>query len=101
LAGRKGGKAPVIIKRPARAQAHPRVHVPEAVPLPKGPIRQAPPVVAPFAPNGAEPNEVPDELSQIRALLFPPPIDGVSNWGIPPPPDEDPNPELLVGVISQ
>lgn len=51
---------------------------------------QHPTVTAPSLPD------VPDELSQIRAMLFPPTLDGVANWGILPPPDVEPNPELQV-----
>lgn len=35
-----------------------------------------------------------DELSEIRALLYPGPIQGLSDWGIPPTPDEACDPEL-------
>lgn len=37
-----------------------------------------------------------DELSEIRALLHPGPIQGLSDWGIPPTPDEACDPELEV-----
>ena len=37
-----------------------------------------------------------DELSRIRALLQPPPIEGVDDWGIPPESSEPCDPALFV-----
>ena len=37
-----------------------------------------------------------DELSRIRALLQPPPIQGVDDWGIPPESSEPCDPALFV-----
>ena len=37
-----------------------------------------------------------DELSRIRALLVPPPIQGVDDWGIPPESSEPCDPALFV-----
>lgn len=42
--------------------------------------------------------EVQDELSRIRALLRPPPIPGVEDWGIPPECDESGDPAIAVGI---
>ena len=37
-----------------------------------------------------------DELTRIRALLHPPPIQGVDDWGIPPESSEPCDPALFV-----
>jgi hypothetical protein len=40
--------------------------------------------------------EHPDELSEIRSLLRPPPIPGVDDWGIPPESTEPYDPAIKV-----
>lgn len=42
-----------------------------------------------------EPIEI-DELGKIRALLRPPPIHGVRDWGIPPEPEGECDPDIEV-----
>lgn len=40
-----------------------------------------------------------EELTRIRRLLRPPPIPGISDWGIPPEPDEECDAELEARII--
>jgi len=62
------------------------------------------PVVTPDQPNATmatssflgNSEEPPDELSRIRALLCPPSIPGVVDWGIPPPSTEPCDPAIEV-----
>ena len=42
------------------------------------------------------PEQRADDLERIRALLLPPPIDGIENWGIPEPSTEPPEPAIEV-----
>jgi len=44
--------------------------------------------------------EAEEEEAHLRALLRPPPIDGVENWGIPPPPDEPCDPALVAKLAQ-
>lgn len=44
--------------------------------------------------------EVQDELSRIRALLRPPPIPGVEDWGIPPECDESGDPAIATKLAQ-
>jgi HCNGP-like protein len=47
------------------------------------------------------PSEEPqDELSRIRALLRPPPIPGVEDWGIPPESTEPADPAITVSLLA-
>jgi hypothetical protein len=48
--------------------------------------------------NGAS-EEPQDELSRIRALLRPPPIPGVDDWGIPPESNEPVDPAIAVSLF--
>ncbi|KZO95343.1 HCNGP-domain-containing protein [Calocera viscosa TUFC12733] len=41
-----------------------------------------------------------DEEAHLRALLRPPPVDGVDNWGIPARPDGEPDPALVAKLAK-
>ncbi|KAG8720747.1 hypothetical protein FRC08_018288 [Ceratobasidium sp. 394] len=70
--------------------------------------RETPPQQTPVEPNlqdlslGPNPTSTSDggELAQIRALLQPPPIPGLENFGIPPPSEDKVDPELAVSSTS-
>lgn len=49
--------------------------------------------------NGGNGGEL-DELSRIRALLHPPSTPGIPDWGIPPEPEEECDPELEARVMT-
>jgi len=49
--------------------------------------------------QNATPEEPQDELSRIRALLRPPPIPGVDDWGIPPESNEPGDPAIAVSLL--
>ena len=106
-AGRRVPKAQVIIKRPTSnyKNLHPRSHISDDL------LREeVSPAAGPSAPRDnlspknattsgqADPpdDEPPDEMSQIRALLLPPPIEGTEDWGIPPESAEPCDPALQV-----
>lgn len=110
-AGRRVTKAQVIIKRPTVSykNLHPRSHISDDL------LREeAPPAAGPSAPRdnlspknastsgqaNSPDDEPPDEMSQIRALLLPPPIEGTEDWGIPPEPTEPCDPALQVIFFS-
>ncbi|KAF7798477.1 hypothetical protein EIP86_009698 [Pleurotus ostreatoroseus] len=89
-----GLKAQVIIRRPAHVKTHPRAPLPDDEPGPSSvavPTFSQPPADEEDEPRAPTP---PDELTQIRALLRPPPIPGVDDWGIPPPPTGACDPEI-------
>lgn len=106
-AGRRVPKAQVIIKRPTSSykKLHPRSHISddllreEASPAagPSAPRDNLSPKHASIAGQSNLPDdEPPDEMSQIRALLLPPPIEGTEDWGIPPESTEPCDPALQV-----
>jgi hypothetical protein len=45
-------------------------------------------------------DDAPDELALVRMRLRPPPIPGVTDWGIPPAPEGKTNPEVEVSPSS-
>ncbi|KAF8961762.1 HCNGP-like protein-domain-containing protein [Flammula alnicola] len=101
--GRRIPKSQVIIKRPTISlkNHHPRAHisddlVPDDHSQVAGPSRDGgSPMDMSSTSSHQNPSEEPqDELSQIRALLRPPPIPGVEDWGIPPESPEPCDPAL-------
>ncbi|KAJ7665891.1 HCNGP-like protein-domain-containing protein [Mycena polygramma] len=84
---RKLSKSQIIIRRPAtQLKSHPRAVIADEI-LEAPPKRSEPQASTSGTQNAvasssqADPQ---DELSRIRALLQPPPIPGVDDWGIPP-----------------
>ncbi|EIN08652.1 HCNGP-domain-containing protein [Punctularia strigosozonata HHB-11173 SS5] len=80
----------VVIRRPAHVKVHPRKHSPsppeDDVPGPStSTLRPAPSTQQP---------EHGDSAARLRALLHPPPIPGVADWGIPPAPSAPPDPAI-------
>ena len=118
-------KSQIVIRRPAHAHAHtkshrPRVPLLDDEPEPEvagtgtGEPEAGPSEVPTFSqpPDDDDmsmsddipglnhaPSEEPDELARIRALLRPPPIRGVDDWGIPPEPQGACDPEIEVRVF--
>jgi hypothetical protein len=94
-------KSQVIIRRPAQLKGHPRAHISEDI---ADDSKQASTSTSPSLPSAALPSsnvqgiveEHPDELSQIRHLLRPPPIPGMDDWGIPPESTEPCDPAIKV-----
>lgn len=82
-------RPPVIIKRPARVLAHPRVHEDDLAPASSSETMET---------DAAPASDPPDEMAHIRALLRPPPIPGATDWGIPPEPTGPPGTEIQVGL---
>ncbi|PPQ77459.1 LOW QUALITY PROTEIN: hypothetical protein CVT26_005845 [Gymnopilus dilepis] len=88
--GRRIQKSQVIIKKPAISHKNPRVHITDEIQneqTPRAGSSLTESVTEQSSPSASQPPPpgLPaDELSQIRALLRPPPIPGVEDWGIPP-----------------
>lgn len=55
--------------------------------------------MSPSSSRAVPSNELQDELSRIRALLHPPSIPGVNDWGIPPESSEHCEPALYVRYL--
>jgi len=96
----------VVIRRSKPIKSHPRGHISEDIvedhqPNGRG---QTPPsliesVSVVSSGTVATLEEPPDDLQRIRALLYPPPIPGVANWGIPEPSTEPCNPAIEVCIL--
>ncbi|GLB45176.1 putative HCNGP-like protein [Lyophyllum shimeji] len=100
-------KSHVIIRRPpATAKTHARAHLSDEAPHDiKSPSTiQDDLSEAPMDLDTPPPSEVPaepeDELARIRALLRPPPIPGVEDWGIPPPSTKPPDPAIATKLAQ-
>jgi len=86
-------KAQVVIRRP-HVKPHPRAPLSDHTPV--------------FSQPEAGPNEAgqdvgddpEDDMSRIRALLRPPPIPGVEDWGIPPEPTGECDPEITAKLAQ-
>ncbi|KAJ6478818.1 HCNGP-like protein-domain-containing protein [Mycena vitilis] len=83
---RKLSKSQIIIRRPAiQLKSHPRaLNADEILEAPKRTEPQASTSGTQNAVASSSQTDPQDELSRIRALLQPPPIPGVDDWGIPP-----------------
>jgi hypothetical protein len=94
-------KAQVLIKRAPALKSHPRAHVSDDI---ADSARTGPESVSPGSSGEAacpapinhpsQYEEPLEELARIRALLKPPPIAGVEDWGIPPESTEPCNPAI-------
>lgn len=92
-------KSQVIIRRPTLLKSHPRAHISDDIvednTRSEGHASKSytelPPISSPSRPSSEEPA---DELSRVRALLRPPPIPGMQDWGIPPLSTEPLNPAI-------
>jgi hypothetical protein len=105
----------VIIRRPPAAtlkKQQPRAHIsdditqeltsqPEEETTRSGESGSSMDVDSSSSSQNANLEEMQDELSQIRALLRPPSIPGVLDWGIPPECDEPGNPAIAVRGFSR
>ncbi|KAJ7471328.1 HCNGP-like protein-domain-containing protein [Mycena galericulata] len=92
---RKLPKSQIIIRRPLKS--HPRTVIADEVldaPEEKREEPQASTSGAQNAVASSSSHDPLDELTHIRALLQPPPIPGVDDWGIPPPSTEPCDPAL-------
>lgn len=103
----QSNRAQVMIRRPAHTKPRPRARIdddvkkvetaaeeqPDATGLPKSTSQIT-------LSDDVEPE---DELMRIRALLHPPPIPGVDDWGIPPEASEpcDPALEVRASVVRR
>ncbi|KDR80402.1 hypothetical protein GALMADRAFT_154027 [Galerina marginata CBS 339.88] len=104
--GKRIVKSQVIIKRPAinHKNHHPRAHISDDLLRndtdndnlqAAEPSHSGSPMDVSSSSNRLGPSEEPqDELSRIRALIRPPPIPGVEDWGIPPETTEKCGPAL-------
>ena len=100
-ASSRHSKARVLIKGPPPLKSHPRAHV-------SGDMADKPPIDAEgtSGPSGestsagqpSRSEEPLDEITQIRALLKPPLIPGVENWGVPPESSEACDPAIQVRI---
>ncbi|KAK7044917.1 HCNGP-domain-containing protein [Favolaschia claudopus] len=101
-------KAVIIRRPPGQLKSHPRAVIADEV-LDAAPAKQVDPAAqastsATASSSGSNQNAVAstsslaadpqDELARIRALLKPPPIPGVEDWGIPPPSTKPCDPAL-------
>ncbi|KAF8875064.1 HCNGP-like protein-domain-containing protein [Infundibulicybe gibba] len=88
-------KSQVIIRRPAvHPKSQPRAHISDEImeePPRETPLPSGSPMNISSSSSSVEPQ---DELSRIRAVLQPPPIHGLVDWGIPPESTEACNPAL-------
>jgi len=99
-------KSQVIIRRPAQLKSHPRAHISDDIIEDNamrvdGHVSRSPAELPPISSSsqlGSE--EPPDELSRIRALLCPPPVPGVEDWGIPPESTEPCNPAITTKLAQ-
>ncbi|XP_006463179.1 hypothetical protein AGABI2DRAFT_194089 [Agaricus bisporus var. bisporus H97] len=99
-------KSQIVIKRPNSIHRNhlripPRDNVKDNIPGPSSHLHPSEPSseikYSPESPQEGisdAPLSPEDELSQIRALLRPPPISGVEDWGIPPPSTEPCSPAI-------
>ena len=105
--GRRITKAQVIIRRPAITHKNQiRAHISDdivqeeedqsQVAGPSSREPDSPMDLSPSSSRAGPSDEFQDELSRIRALLHPPPIPGVDDWGIPPESSEPCDPALYV-----
>ena len=105
--GRRITKAQVIIRRPAIAHKNQiRAHISDdivqeeedqsQVAGPSSRETNSPMDMSPSSSRAGPPDESQDELSRLRALLYPPPIPGVDDWGVPPESSEPCDPALYV-----
>ncbi|KAF8068662.1 HCNGP-like protein-domain-containing protein [Lyophyllum atratum] len=101
-------KSHVIIRRPpAAAKTYTRAHLSEealqdvkAQSTTQRHLSESPMDLDTPRPS-AEPAEQPqDELARIRALIHPPPIPGVEDWGIPPASTEPPDPAIATKLAQ-
>jgi len=92
-------KPSVVIRRPVNIKPHPRARLDEdddtapdhftaSMPADLGDSMDAL--------TTRDDGDIPDELTRIRALLRPPPIPGVEDWGIPPESTSPCNPDVEV-----
>ncbi|KDQ58725.1 hypothetical protein JAAARDRAFT_128486 [Jaapia argillacea MUCL 33604] len=91
----------VIIRRHAPAKAYTRARLPDDMDASPSSSTLEHSASGPTTATSSEhedASEFPDELGQIRALLRPPPIPGVENWGIPPESTEPCDPAVLAKV---
>lgn len=107
--GRRLTKAQVIIRRPAIAHKNQiRAHISDDIVQEDqsqiaGPSSRETDASADMSPpsiRAVPSDEFQDELSRIRALLHPPPIPGVNDWGVPPESSDPCEPALYVCLIS-
>jgi len=97
-------KSQVIIRRPVvQLKSHPRAHIsddiieePRVDVQGRGETLGSSVDATSSSSQHAISEEPPDELARVRALLKPPPIPGVADWGIPGPPTEPCNPATVV-----
>ena len=103
--GRRITKAQVIIRRPPIAHKNQiRAHISDDIVQDDqsqiaGPSSREPDVsmdTSPSSEHAVPSDKFQDELSRIRALLHPPAILGVEDWGIPPESSEPCDPALFV-----
>jgi len=104
--GRRITKAQVIIRRPAIAHKNQiRAHISDDIAQEEDQSQVAGPSsqetddamdMSPSSSRACPSDEFQDELSRLRALLHPPPIPGVDDWGIPPASSEPCDPALYV-----
>ncbi|KAH7926146.1 hypothetical protein BV22DRAFT_1128420 [Leucogyrophana mollusca] len=79
-------KSQVIIRRPTHLRSQPRAHISDDIAagdpeIAEGSSSEA--IEGLYVPATSSAGET-DELIRLQALLRPPPISGVSDWGIPP-----------------
>jgi len=80
-----------VIRRPPQTKSRPRAHISDDIaedpqPNTNAQASSSSPSLD-YASSQQVPTNVaiPDELSRVRSLLWPPPIPGLEDWGIPPP----------------
>ncbi|KAI0070324.1 HCNGP-domain-containing protein [Panus rudis PR-1116 ss-1] len=95
-------KPQVVIKKPVHVKPHPRTRLPDDDEAGPSTLASSKHAEASEEAHGSfdmpdvlgDDEEPMDELRRIRALLRPPPIPGVEDWGIPAEPDGPCDPEI-------